>query len=245
MTYSRILVGTDGSATANQAVAGGGRTGPPARRRTPRGHRLRASAPGMGTASGAVMATRRRRRTAGRSGQADLREGGRRLGRGTRHRGPRRTGAAADAIVETARSVGADLIVVGSKGMRGARRVLGSVPNSVAHGADSAVLIVKTGLTGAAPGGGGRPSARRPGGRASGWPGPRAKVGPLERHSGLACLRCAPPAPGAARSGAERTPAARRPGTGARPGPAPPPLRPRLRPNGLRDWPPTAAHVRA
>jgi nucleotide-binding universal stress UspA family protein len=28
--------------------------------------------------------------------------------------------------------------------MQGARRVLGSVPNSVAHGAGSAVLIVKT-----------------------------------------------------------------------------------------------------
>jgi nucleotide-binding universal stress UspA family protein len=53
-------------------------------------------------------------------------------------------GHAADAILETAREIGADLIVVGSKGMRGARRVLGSVPNSVAHGAECAVLIVKT-----------------------------------------------------------------------------------------------------
>jgi nucleotide-binding universal stress UspA family protein len=49
-----------------------------------------------------------------------------------------------DAILDTAKSVGADLIIVGSKGMRGARRVLGSVPNSVAHGAECAVLIVKT-----------------------------------------------------------------------------------------------------
>lgn len=49
-----------------------------------------------------------------------------------------------DAILDTAQSVGADLIVVGSKGMQGARRVLGSVPNSVAHGANCAVLIVKT-----------------------------------------------------------------------------------------------------
>jgi nucleotide-binding universal stress UspA family protein len=50
----------------------------------------------------------------------------------------------AHAIIETAGSVGPDLIVVGSKGMHGARRVLGSVPNSVAHGAGCAVLIVKT-----------------------------------------------------------------------------------------------------
>ncbi len=49
-----------------------------------------------------------------------------------------------NAIVDTAHSVGADLIVVGSKGMHGARRVLGSVPNSIAHGADCAVMIVKT-----------------------------------------------------------------------------------------------------
>jgi nucleotide-binding universal stress UspA family protein len=49
-----------------------------------------------------------------------------------------------DAILEVAQSVTADLVVVGSKGMQGARRVLGSVPNSVAHGANCAVLIVKT-----------------------------------------------------------------------------------------------------
>jgi nucleotide-binding universal stress UspA family protein len=52
--------------------------------------------------------------------------------------------SAADAIVDTAQSLGADLIVVGSQGMQGARRVLGSVPNSVAHGANCAVLVVKT-----------------------------------------------------------------------------------------------------
>ena len=37
-----------------------------------------------------------------------------------------------------------DLIVVGNKGMKGVRRVLGSVPNSVAHGAACSVLIVDT-----------------------------------------------------------------------------------------------------
>lgn len=53
-------------------------------------------------------------------------------------------GSAVDAIVDLAASVGADLVVVGNKGMHGARRVLGSVPNSVAHRAGCAVLIVKT-----------------------------------------------------------------------------------------------------
>ena len=49
-----------------------------------------------------------------------------------------------DVILTIAVDVNADLIVVGSKGMRGARRYLGSVPNSVAHSAHCAVLIVKT-----------------------------------------------------------------------------------------------------
>jgi nucleotide-binding universal stress UspA family protein len=50
----------------------------------------------------------------------------------------------ADALLEVAASVGADLIVVGSQGMTGARRLLGSVPNKVAHEATCNVLIVST-----------------------------------------------------------------------------------------------------
>jgi nucleotide-binding universal stress UspA family protein len=53
-------------------------------------------------------------------------------------------GNASDAIVRVADHVGADLIVVGNRGMKGARRVLGSVPNSVAHSANCSVLIVDT-----------------------------------------------------------------------------------------------------
>jgi nucleotide-binding universal stress UspA family protein len=53
-------------------------------------------------------------------------------------------GSPADVIVAVADSVGADLIVVGSKGMRGTRRILGSVPNSVAHKAGCHVLVAKT-----------------------------------------------------------------------------------------------------
>jgi nucleotide-binding universal stress UspA family protein len=51
---------------------------------------------------------------------------------------------AVSAILDTASAVGADLVVVGSRGMKGVRRVLGSVPNSVAHAAGCAVLIAKT-----------------------------------------------------------------------------------------------------
>jgi nucleotide-binding universal stress UspA family protein len=55
-----------------------------------------------------------------------------------------KAGAPADAICEVAADVEADLIVVGNKGMKGVRRVLGSVPNSVAHQAPCSVLIVAT-----------------------------------------------------------------------------------------------------
>ncbi len=53
-------------------------------------------------------------------------------------------GAPADAICEVATQVKADVIVVGNKGMTGLRRVVGSVPNSVAHQAPCAVLIAFT-----------------------------------------------------------------------------------------------------
>jgi nucleotide-binding universal stress UspA family protein len=55
-----------------------------------------------------------------------------------------RSGAAAESICDVAAEIGADLIVVGNKGMVGVRRVLGSVPNSVAHRAPCSVLIADT-----------------------------------------------------------------------------------------------------
>ena len=55
-----------------------------------------------------------------------------------------RDGAPADVICEVATQVKADVIVVGNKGMTGLRRVVGSVPNSVAHQAPCAVLIAFT-----------------------------------------------------------------------------------------------------
>jgi nucleotide-binding universal stress UspA family protein len=52
----------------------------------------------------------------------------------------------ADALIEVAEKVGASMIVVGSKGMHGARRLaLGNVPNKVSHRARCNVLIVATG----------------------------------------------------------------------------------------------------
>jgi len=56
-----------------------------------------------------------------------------------------REGDPADAILDVAEEVQADLIVVGNKGMTGARRfLLGSVPNKVSHHAPCSVIIVRT-----------------------------------------------------------------------------------------------------
>jgi nucleotide-binding universal stress UspA family protein len=53
-------------------------------------------------------------------------------------------GDAADAIIAVAVSENADLIVLGSKGMHGKGRLLGSVPNKVSHQAPCDLLIVHT-----------------------------------------------------------------------------------------------------
>ena len=54
-------------------------------------------------------------------------------------------GSPSDAVLNVAEETNADLIVVGNKGMTGARRfVLGSVPNNVSHHAPCSVMIVRT-----------------------------------------------------------------------------------------------------
>jgi nucleotide-binding universal stress UspA family protein len=56
-----------------------------------------------------------------------------------------RPGDAADAILDVAEEQEASLIVIGNKGMTGAKRfLLGSVPNKVSHHAPCSVLIVRT-----------------------------------------------------------------------------------------------------
>ncbi len=142
--YKTIVVGTDGSATADRAVEVAANL---ARQWGAALHLVtayRSSEPGMGAAAGAPMVD---------AGQQEVRRDaadsiGERAkaswGNGIETKPHAVAGHAADAILDVANEVGADVIVVGSKGMRGARRVLGSVPNSVAHGANCSVLVVKT-----------------------------------------------------------------------------------------------------
>ncbi len=55
------------------------------------------------------------------------------------------SGDPAKALVAVATREEADLVVVGNKGMKGVKRLIfGSVPNEVAHNAPCAVLILKT-----------------------------------------------------------------------------------------------------
>jgi nucleotide-binding universal stress UspA family protein len=68
--------------------------------------------------------------------EADLRSGG--IECETRIAG----GEPSEVLARLAAESGADLLVIGNKGMQ--RRVLGSVPNSVTHKADCSVLVVKT-----------------------------------------------------------------------------------------------------
>jgi nucleotide-binding universal stress UspA family protein len=51
-------------------------------------------------------------------------------------------GDPAEVLVRLAGECGADMLVIGNRGLK--RRVLGSVPNTVTHKADCSVLVVKT-----------------------------------------------------------------------------------------------------
>ena len=62
--------------------------------------------------------------------------------RGLKYASEARNGDPADVLVDIAGDHGADVIVVGNKGMH--RKILGSVPNSVTHKAPCSVMIVKT-----------------------------------------------------------------------------------------------------
>jgi nucleotide-binding universal stress UspA family protein len=121
--FKKILVGTDGSATASKAVD----------RAVELGKTLGASVTIM---------------TAGRGEGADAvvqREADRHTGSGIDITTAVVEGDPASALVDTAEAGGYDLLVVGNKGMTGASRFfLGSVPNKVSHHVGKSMLIVKT-----------------------------------------------------------------------------------------------------
>lgn len=62
--------------------------------------------------------------------------------RGLSYASEARNGDPAEVLCDIAEAHGADVLVVGNKGMQ--RRILGSVPNTVAHKAPCSVVVVKT-----------------------------------------------------------------------------------------------------
>lgn len=146
-SFEKIVVGTDGSETAEEAVrqaavlaklSGGSLEivsalePVPARRTTEE----KVSAPGdvqheFGPREDVNFALEKARRIASEEG-VDARP-------------HPMEGDPADAILDVAEDIGADLIVVGNKGMTGAARfLLGSVPNKVSHHARCGVFIART-----------------------------------------------------------------------------------------------------
>ena len=137
---STIAVGTDGSETASHAVSVAAEM---ARRFDAKLVLVSAySDPAPGSSGGHVAESEFAWNPA-----AQLREILARTERDIESKGidcATRTGSGdpAKALVELAEKCNADVLVIGNKGMN--RRVLGSVPNTVAHRANCSVLVVKT-----------------------------------------------------------------------------------------------------
>ena len=149
MPYTNVIVGTDGSATAELAVRHAGKVAADNDARLvvvtayePHGDSL--AGPGEADSVPDEL-----RWTLTDRNQAEERaRHGRELASGLGAHGvvaQALEGSPADVLLEVAHDFDADLIVVGSKGLTGAARfVLGSVASSVSHHAPCDVLIVHT-----------------------------------------------------------------------------------------------------
>ena len=120
--YGRIVVGTDGSATAGQAVK-----------------RAVDVAKATGSALTIVSVGPSDEALATAAAAARVHDGS-----GVEIEARARPGDPAKALLALAGEQGAGLLVVGSKGMTGARHVMGSVPNTVSHHSPCHLLIVHT-----------------------------------------------------------------------------------------------------
>ena len=140
-----IVVGTDGSPTADVAVQRAAELAAASGARLELVSGYRQDTGGLGAAMGAYAGdfTEDARKHADgclEKAAARLRERG--LEVETHCMG----GDAASALIDVAEATDADLIVVGSRGMRGGGRfMLGNVPNKVSHHAPCSVMIVHTG----------------------------------------------------------------------------------------------------
>ena len=146
--FETIVVGTDGSETAAEAVRQAARLAKTCGDRT-RVHVVTAYKPleAMLTTPEAVAVAL----SGGFDPRADARQVAEEAAGKVRAEGVECEtyvwpGEAATAIIEVASSAKADCVVVGSRGMTGpARFLLGSVPNKVSHHSPCTVMIVRTG----------------------------------------------------------------------------------------------------
>jgi nucleotide-binding universal stress UspA family protein len=135
----RVAVGTDGSATADEAV----KAAIEMARRYDAELILLSAFQGSGGAAGDVdpelqwasSPAARLRELLNRTEEEVRRSG-------VECRTLAEEGDPSEVLVRLAESCEADVLVIGNKGMR--RRVLGSVPNTVTHRAPCSVLVVKT-----------------------------------------------------------------------------------------------------
>jgi nucleotide-binding universal stress UspA family protein len=147
MSSNPIVVGTDGSATAELAVNAAAKL---ARALQARVHVVTAYPPGsaaawMAGAAGMMVPTVADDQTARQTAQEILDRTSARLKReGIQVATHVCEGDPAEALMTIADDEHAQMIVVGNRGMAGARRVIGSVPNRVSHRARCGVLIVRT-----------------------------------------------------------------------------------------------------
>jgi nucleotide-binding universal stress UspA family protein len=138
-----IVVGTDGSERAERAVD---RAGEIANALGVIAHVVCVYGKGLAPTSGVAAAEVHEEQERRRRAQHAVDRAQRRLERlgvvSETHVWP--GGEPAQALAQIADEQGAEMIVVGNRGMTGARRLLGSVPNRVSHHARCAVLIVPT-----------------------------------------------------------------------------------------------------
>jgi nucleotide-binding universal stress UspA family protein len=142
--YRTIVVGTDCSPTATAAVMKAAELAKLTGATLHLVSAYAASASAYAAAGGAILFA-----PDGPDGAAELRIHVDALARGLRAEGIEvetrlEAGGAASILVWAADAVGADLLVVGDKGLKGVRGMLGSVPGRVTHRAAMDVLVVHT-----------------------------------------------------------------------------------------------------
>jgi nucleotide-binding universal stress UspA family protein len=143
MATKQIVVGTDGSTTATEAVR---RAVELATAQGARLHVVTAYRPKAGRAEGALPEAWQWKASPGEVAEQTARAAAETAATAgidvECHAHP---GDPADVLVDVVKEVGADLLVIGNKGMRGAgRMVIPSVPNRVSHRATCDILLVDT-----------------------------------------------------------------------------------------------------